>query len=69
MTEAERMEVTRCIPATRQRLFRLLADPTEQVRIDGSGMLVSTPRASPLTGVGDVFAMDMDREPLGDVPP
>lgn len=68
MTEPERIEVTRRIAATRQKLFRLITDPREQIRIDGSGMLVSTPHASPVTAVGDVFEMEMDREPLGDVP-
>jgi hypothetical protein len=39
-----------------------------QVKIDGSGMLQAAPDSRPLTSVGDTFEMDMDREPLGDLP-
>lgn len=38
------------------------------MEIDGSGMLEVAPEARPLERVGDAFEMDMDREPLGDVP-
>ncbi len=31
-------------------------------------MLVAAPDACIITGVGDTFLIDMDREPLGDVP-
>lgn len=68
MTEPERIEVTRRIPATADRIFRLITSPQGQIRIDGSGMLVSSPLTRPMTAIGDVFEMDMNREPLGDVP-
>jgi hypothetical protein len=64
----ERIAATRCVPAPADRIFRLVADPHGQVKIDGSGMLVAAPDAQPLTAIGDVFEMDMDREALGDVP-
>ena len=38
------------------------------VEIDGSGMLQAAPGAKRLEKLGDTFEMDMDREPLGDVP-
>ncbi len=49
-------------------LFRIVSDPSGQVAIDGSGMLVAAPDAVPLTAIGQTFDMDMDREPLGDIP-
>lgn len=39
-----------------------------QVKIDGSGMLQTAPGSKRLTAVCDTFEIDMDREPLGDLP-
>jgi hypothetical protein len=66
--ESERMLTSRRIPASASDVFCFITDPREQVRIDGSGMLVAAPDAQRLVAVGDSFEMDMDREPLGDVP-
>jgi hypothetical protein len=66
--ESERILASRRIPASASDVFRFITDPREQVRIDGSGMLVAAPDARRLVAVGDSFEMDMDREPLGDVP-
>jgi len=63
-----RLSVTRRVPASAARVFAVVSDPKGHVDIDGSGMLVTAPDAKPLQQVGDTFAMDMDREPLGDVP-
>jgi hypothetical protein len=60
--------VTRRIAAPARRIFEIVADPQGHVDIDGSGMLMAAPDASPLRAVGDTFEMDMDREPLGDLP-
>jgi hypothetical protein len=49
-------------------VFRIVTDPQMHVEIDGSGMLELAPNAKRLAAVGDTFEMDMDREPLGDVP-
>jgi hypothetical protein len=49
-------------------VFAVITDPRRHVDIDGSGMLVAAPDAHPLQVVGDTFDMDMDREPLGDLP-
>ena len=68
MTGTERLSVSRRIPAPALHLFQIVADPRGQVEIDGSGMLMAAPNAVPLQAVGDTFEMDMDREPLGDVP-
>ena len=66
--DAERLSVTRDLAAPVETIFDLLSDPQGHVRLDGSGMLVATSEQSRLTAVGDTFVMDMDREPLGDVP-
>jgi hypothetical protein len=64
----ERASVTRRVPAPAAALFAIVADPAGHVAIDGSGMLEAAPDARPLTAVGDIFEIAMDREPLGDLP-
>jgi hypothetical protein len=56
------------VKASPSEVFRIVADPNMQVEIDGSGMLQAAPNARRLEAVGDTFEIDMDREPLGDVP-
>ncbi|MDP2013542.1 MAG: polyketide cyclase [Actinomycetota bacterium] len=68
MSEATRMTVTRVIPASAEVIFSLVTLPSGHVAMDGSGMLISAPDDKPLTAVGDTFIINMDREPLGDVP-
>ncbi|MGD9798492.1 MAG: polyketide cyclase [Acidimicrobiia bacterium] len=62
------MSATRRIAAPASTLFAIVSDPAGHVRIDGSGMLEAAPDARPITAVGETFDMDMDREPLGDIP-
>jgi hypothetical protein len=62
------VSATRRIAAPASRLFPIVATPSGQVAIDGSGMLDAAPDDRPLTTVGETFDMDMDREPLGDIP-
>ena len=64
----DRVSATRRIAAPAHELFLLVSSPEGHVQIDGSGMLVAAPDAKPLTAVGEHFDMDMDREPLGDIP-
>jgi len=64
----ERLEARRRIAAPATRVWELVSHPEGHVRIDGSRMLEAALNAKPLTAVGDTFDMDMDREPLGDVP-
>jgi hypothetical protein len=64
----DRVSATRRIAAPAEQLFLIVASPDGHVQIDGSGMLVAAPGAEPPTAVGDHFDMDMDREPLGDIP-
>jgi hypothetical protein len=63
-----RLELTRSIKASPSAVFAVISDPVGHVDIDGSGMLVAAQDASPMTGVGESFVMNMDREPLGDIP-
>jgi len=65
---SERIEATRRIAAPASAIFAIVSNPAGHVEIDGSGMLVAAPDASPVTEVGATFVMDMDREPLGDIP-
>ena len=67
MTE-QRVSASRRIKASAHALFEIVASPQGHVRIDGSGMLDAAADARPLTAVGDVFDMDMDRTPLNDIP-
>jgi uncharacterized protein YndB with AHSA1/START domain len=63
-----RLELTRAINAPPAAIFAVISDPAGHVQIDGSGMLVAAQDSSPMTGVGDSFVMNMDREALGDIP-
>lgn len=67
-TDTERVSTSRTIAAPADRIFAVVAHPQGHVDIDGSGMLVAAPDAEPLRAIGDAFVMNMDREPLGDLP-
>lgn len=64
----KRISVERVVHASAADIYALVTDPAGHVRIDGSGMLVEAPDGRPVTAVGDTFTMEMDREPLGDLP-
>lgn len=63
-----RLAVTRIVDGTPATVFGIVCDPAMQVEIDGSGMLQACPGATQVMAVGDEFEMEMDREPLGDLP-
>jgi uncharacterized protein YndB with AHSA1/START domain len=65
---SDRVSASRRIAAPADKLFQIVSNPNGHVEIDGSGMLVAAPGARQLTAVGETFDMDMDREPLGDIP-
>lgn len=67
MTET-RASVSGTVEATADEVFAVLIDPRNHVEIDGSGMLEAAPDARVMTAVGDTFVINMDREPLGDLP-
>jgi hypothetical protein len=68
MASDHRVAVSRVVTASPSEVFRIVCNPKMHVEIDGSGMLQAAPDSRPLTSVGDTFEMDMDREPLGDLP-
>jgi uncharacterized protein YndB with AHSA1/START domain len=68
VTSTDRVAVSRTVDASAARVFSVVTDPNGHVQIDGSGMLTAAPDAKRLEAVGDTFDMDMDREPLGDIP-
>jgi hypothetical protein len=63
----QRIEVQRSIPVPPDVIFSVLCDPDGHVQIDASGMLMSA-EGAPVTQVGDVFLVHMNRESLNDVP-
>lgn len=63
----DRVSVSRRIDASAATVFSVITEPRQHVEIDGSGMLMATTNEQ-LRAVGDTFDMDMDREPLGDLP-
>jgi hypothetical protein len=67
MTDVERFEVQRPIPAPAADIFAVLADPHGHVAIDSAGMLQDA-TGEPATAVGDTFTIHMDREALNDYP-
>ena len=66
-TPAERIEVSRLIPADAPAIFEVLCDPQGHVDIDSSGMLMDA-TGDPVRAVGDTFVVHMDREALNDYP-
>ncbi|MBX3312822.1 MAG: polyketide cyclase [Actinobacteria bacterium] len=67
MTDVERFEVSRTIPADAAAIFSVLCDPQGHVAIDSSGMLQDA-TGEPVGAVGDTFVVHMDRESLNDFP-
>jgi Activator of Hsp90 ATPase homolog 1-like protein len=68
VASTDRIAARGMVTATPAEVFRIVTDPAMHVEIDGSGMLQSAPDARRLEAPGDTFEMEMDREPLGDVP-
>src|ERR1700721_2844961 len=62
--ESKRVEVSRHIEASAERIFEILADPQRHMDFDGSGMLRGAVLDRPISAVGDTFTMKMHR--LGD---
>jgi hypothetical protein len=58
--------VSRRISAPAHDIFRILADPTQHLELDGSGSLRGAVSTTMISGVGDVFVMKMYFAHLGD---
>jgi hypothetical protein len=67
MSEHERIETSRLIPAPASAIFDVLCSPHGHVAIDSSGMLMSA-EGRPAEAVGDTFVVHMDRDSLRDRP-
>jgi uncharacterized protein YndB with AHSA1/START domain len=68
MTEGacQPVSVSRTIEAPAERLFGVLTHSANHPLIDGSGMLREAPSDVVLSRVGDVFAMRMHNDEMGD---
>jgi uncharacterized protein YndB with AHSA1/START domain len=60
------VSVSRTIEAPAEKLFSILADPASHPLIDGSGMVREASSGAAVSGVGDVFAMKMHNDEMGD---
>lgn len=65
MTDVAPVSVSRRIPAGSEAIFAVLTDPNRHQEIDGSGMLRGAIDPSPVTALGDVFAMKMHHSEIG----
>jgi hypothetical protein len=64
--DSTRVTVSKRIGAPAERIFGILADPRRHTDLDGSEMLRGAQSDDVITGVGDVFAMKMYIEEVGD---
>lgn len=63
---SDQIKVTRTVDATPEQLFALLSTPGRHTEIDGADMLRGVDGGGgPVTGVGDVFVMNMEQDGLG----
>ena len=60
------VSVSRRIGASAEAIFRVLADPSQHTRLDGTDMLRGAVTAESVSGVGDVFIMRMFYAEHGD---
>ena len=65
MTDKQQ-QVSRTIDASPERVFALLADPGRHADLDGAGHLRGLAEGGRVSGVGDVFVMNMNQEGIGD---
>ena len=65
-SEYEPIKVSRRIGAPASVIFPILADPARHRELDGSGMLRGVVSGTTISGVGDVFVMQMYFDELGD---
>jgi uncharacterized protein YndB with AHSA1/START domain len=67
MTDPQRrIRVSRIVDVPVSQVFAFLADPTNHVSLDTSGMMRSAATTSPITATGDVFVMNMHNDFMGD---
>lgn len=65
MTDDTKITVSRTIDAAPKVIFDLLSNPERHNEFDGSGMVRSDDKSDRVTGVGQVFTMNMHAEHMG----
>lgn len=66
MTENEgKLTVERVFDAPAKEIFNVLSNPANHAELDGSGMVRSDEKTDRITGVGQVFTMNMYWDKLG----
>ena len=67
--EIKKISATKVIDAPADAVFAVLADPNQHTALDGGGMVKGPEgKAAPIGGIGQVFAMNMHQDALGDYP-
>lgn len=67
MAEDRKQQVSGTVAAPPSAVFALLSDPARHTELDGAGMLKGLDSgASPVSGVGDAFVMNMNQDGIGD---
>jgi uncharacterized protein YndB with AHSA1/START domain len=61
-----RLQAVRVVDATPDRVFALLATPDRHPDLDASGTVRGSRTHRPISGVGDVFVMEMHGADMGD---
>jgi uncharacterized protein YndB with AHSA1/START domain len=64
--QARSMEVARVVAAPAEKVFSFLSDPANHAALDTSGMVRGAATSGLITGVGDVFVMNMHNAIRGD---
>ncbi len=64
--ESATVNASRRMEAEPAQIFEILSQPKRHIEIDGSGMLRGAITEEPVAGVGDVFAMKMHHDEIGD---
>jgi uncharacterized protein YndB with AHSA1/START domain len=65
MSDDTSITVSRTIDASTKQLFDVLSNPERHVELDGSGFVVSDEKTDRISGVGDVFRMNMTGPHMG----
>lgn len=65
MTEEKKITVSRTIDAGAKAVFHVLSNPERHAELDGSGFIRSDHKTDRITGVGQVFTMNMEGDHLG----
>src|ERR1019366_1298395 len=63
--DCEPVAVSRTIASSARDIFRILSDPATHCLIDGSAMLRDYASDAAITGIGEVFVMNMNNTGIG----